>query len=87
MTTNDTVHDVRDVLVSTLGLEDRSASIEASTPLLGSLPELDSLGVLELAEALESRFGFVIDDSEFNEDTFETVGTLAEFVERKRAES
>jgi acyl carrier protein len=78
--------DVKSVLVETLGLEDRAHAITASTQLFGSLPELDSLAVVELAQALEDHFGFVIDDSEFTGDTFETVGTLADFIERKRAE-
>jgi acyl carrier protein len=86
MISNDTVDDLKSVLVDTLGIQDRAATIGASTQLLGSLPELDSLAVVELAQALEDHFGFVIDDSEFTGATFETVGTLAEFVERKRAE-
>jgi acyl carrier protein len=86
MISTDTIDDLRDVLVDTLGSQDRAATINASTQLLGSLPELDSLAVVELAQALEDHFGFVIDDSEFTGDTFETLGTLAEFVERKRAE-
>lgn len=86
MTSTNTIDDLKGVLVDTLGIHDRAATIEASTPLLGSLPELDSLAVVELAQALEDHFGFVIDDSEFTGDTFETVGTLAQFVERKRAE-
>jgi acyl carrier protein len=86
MISNDTVDDLKGVLVETLGIQDRAATIGASTQLLGSLPELDSLAVVELAQALEDHFGFVIDDSEFTGDTFETVGTLAEFIERKRVE-
>ena len=78
--------DVKSLLVETLGIEDRANTITSSTALFGSMPELDSLAVVELAQALEDHFGFVIDDSEFTGDTFETVGTLAEFVERKRAE-
>lgn len=85
MTSND-LDDLKGVLVDTLGIQDRAATIGASTPLLGSMPELDSLAVVELAQALEDHFDFVIDDSEFTGDTFETVGTLAEFVGRKRAQ-
>jgi acyl carrier protein len=86
MINNSVVEDLKSVLVDTLGIQDRAATIEASTPLLGSIPELDSLAVVELAQALEDQFGFDIDDSEFTGDTFETVGTLAEFIERKQAE-
>jgi acyl carrier protein len=75
---------VVDVIVKTLGIEDRADSLDASTPLFGSLPELDSLAVVELAAALEDRFDFVIDDSEFTGEVFETVGSLAAFVDARR---
>jgi acyl carrier protein len=78
--------DVKSVLVETLGLEDRADTITASTQLFGSLPELDSLAVVELVTAIEDRFNIVVDDTEFSGDIFETLGSLAEFVERKRTE-
>ena len=73
------------VVVETLGIEDRAHTLDASTPLFGSMPELDSLAVLSLVTSLENRFGFEMDDEDFSGDVFETVGTLAEFVERHRA--
>ena len=60
--TQDDVSSVIEVLMSTLGIEDQAASLEASTPLFGELPELDSLGVVELTVALESRFDIQSDD-------------------------
>jgi acyl carrier protein len=75
--------EVKDVLVKTLGVEDRVASIDSSTPLLGSLPELDSMAVLELVAALEQRFGITVDDDDVTAEVFETLGTLTEFVEEK----
>lgn len=42
------IAEVRAALVETLGIEDRAETIDATTPLLGALPELDSLAVLEL---------------------------------------
>lgn len=75
---------VKAVLVRTLGIQDRADTIDASTPLFGSMPELDSLAVVELAAALEEEFDFVIDDDDFSGDVFESVGTLAEFVETNR---
>ena len=82
-----TFHDVKHVLVDTLGIEDRAASIDASTQLFGSLPELDSLAVLELVTALEEQFDIVIDDSDFSGEVFETLGSLASFVDQKRVEA
>jgi acyl carrier protein len=80
-----TVDDVKSVLVTTLGIEDRASSIDASTPLFGGLPELDSLAVLELVAALEDRFAIAVDDEEFSGEIFETLGSLASFVDDKRA--
>ena len=57
-----------------------AADIDANTPLLGELPELDSLAVVELAQALENHFDIVIDDEAFTGDVFATVGSLADFV-------
>ena len=77
------VDDVVDVLVTVLGIEDRRDSIDAGTGLLGELPELDSLAVVELAVALEERFGIVIDDDDFTGEIFDTVGSLAAFIDAK----
>lgn len=80
--------DVIDVLSTTLGIEHRAAHLSRATGLFGELPELDSLGVVELAVALERRFDIEIDDADFTGDVFETIGTLTDFVlERQRAES
>lgn len=86
MTNSDSTLDrVKAVLVKILGIQDRVAEIDASTPLFGSMPELDSLAVVELAASLEEEFGFEIDDEDFTGDVFETVGSLVEFVEESRS--
>jgi acyl carrier protein len=74
---------VKAVLVETLGLEDRAEAIDASTPLLDSLPELDSMAVLELVMELEHRFGIEIDDDDVTAEVFETLASLATFVDDK----
>jgi acyl carrier protein len=76
---------VKSVLVQTLGIEDRADSLTPDTPLFGSIPELDSLAVVEVVTSLEDRFGFQIDDDDFSGEVFETVGSLAAFVEQNRA--
>jgi acyl carrier protein len=83
--TGTTIDDVKAVLVSTLGIQDRSATIDADTQLLGSLPELDSMAVLELIAALEERFGISVDDDEVTAEVFDTLGTLAALVDSKRS--
>ncbi|MBM3666344.1 MAG: acyl carrier protein [Actinobacteria bacterium] len=76
--------EVKQVLVQTLALESRADSLGSETRLFGSLPELDSMAVLELVTALEDRFGIEIEADELTAETFETLGSLADFVASKR---
>lgn len=76
---------VREVLIAALELPHQPKDLSPATPLLGSLPELDSMGTLLLATALEERFAITIEDDEFDAELFETVGTLTGFVESKLA--
>jgi len=78
-----TLEGVKSIVVTTLGIEDRAATLTASSPLFGAVPELDSLGVLEVVTNLESHFAITIHDEEFSGEIFETLGSLAEFVEGK----
>ena len=75
-----TVDDVKAVVVETLALQGRADTIDATTPLFGSLPELDSMAVLELILALEERFGIAIDGDDVTADAFETLGSLTALV-------
>jgi acyl carrier protein len=59
--------------------------MHAGTELLGSVPELDSMAVLELVYALEERFEIEVDGDEVTGDVFETLGSLATFVEAQLA--
>jgi acyl carrier protein len=77
--------EVKAVLVGTLGIQDRAASIGAGTELLGNLPELDSMAVLELVASLEERFGIAVDDEDVTAEVFETLGSLTAFVADKRS--
>jgi len=74
---------VRTVLIEALELHQRPEDLQAGTALFGSLPELDSFGVVQLVASIEQRFDITIDDDEFGAEIFETVGTLTEFVESK----
>ena len=66
-----------------LHLQGRSADWDKRTPLLGSLPELDSLAVVGVISAIENEFRFKIEDDEINAEMLASVGSLAKFVERK----
>lgn len=76
----DTQQEVLALLDELLGLGGRTAEFTRDTPLLGALPELDSMGVVALLGGLEERFGLVLADDEIEGATFATVGTLTDFV-------
>lgn len=76
---------VIDVLDECLGLNGRTQGFTRDTPLLGALPELDSMAVVSLLTTLEDQFGLVVDDDEIDGATFATVGTLSDFVSGKLA--
>ena len=71
------------LLDEVLNLEGRTKSFDEYTPLLGALPEMDSMGVVSLLTAFEERLGFAVDDDEIDGSVFQTFGTLLEFVRQK----
>ncbi|RVT88909.1 acyl carrier protein [Inhella crocodyli] len=73
------------LLDDTLSLGGRALKFQRDTPLLGALPELDSMAVVSLMTALEEQLGISIDDDEVDGDVFATVGSLADFVGSKLA--
>ena len=73
------------ILDEVLSLNGRVASFTQDTPLLGAIPELDSMAVVTLITTLEEQFGLVIDDDDIDGATFATVGSLVEFVNSKLA--
>ena len=81
----DTTREVIAVLRNVLGLKERANNFVRDTPLLGAIPELDSMAVVTLITTLEDRFGLVVDDDEIDGDTFSNVGSLVDFVGGKLA--
>ena len=77
------IDDVRTVVGSSLQLGARTQAMDASTPLLGAIPELDSMAVVNLITALEEHFGISVADDEIGAATFATLGSLSDFVEQK----
>jgi acyl carrier protein len=78
-----TLTEVKNLLTDTLNLGAAGESLTAESPLLGSLPELDSMAVVTLIGALEEHFGIAIDDDDISGATFETLGSLSAFVDGK----
>ena len=74
------LEEVKTLLIDTLNLGPAGAKLTADSPLLGSLPELDSMAVVTLIGALEEHFGIMVDDDDISASTFATLGSLAAFV-------
>jgi acyl carrier protein len=73
------------VLDEALNLQGRALAFDAQTPLLGALPELDSMAVLAVITGLEAHFGIAFSDDDLNGTVFATVGSLSELVEQALA--
>lgn len=80
-----TIDTVRDILRETLQLGDRADNFTTDTPLLGSIPELDSMAVITVITAIEEQFDFIVEDDEIDAAAFESVGSLSDFVDEKLA--
>jgi len=79
----DTISVVKGLLAHTLQIERRVDAYTADSPLLGAIPELDSMAVVNLITAMEEHYGFVVQDDEITAEAFATLGSLARFVDRK----
>ena len=78
--------ELKGLIVEALALEDIDPDeIETGAPLFVEGLGLDSIDALELAMALEERYGVKIgEDPEVNQRIFASVASLASFVEENR---
>ena len=77
------VENIREILRETLQIGDRADSLDASSQLLGGIPEFDSMAVVTVLTMVEEEFGIEIQDDEVSAEIFATVGSLSDFVESK----
>jgi acyl carrier protein len=77
------LEDVKNILGDILSLGEARHALTEQSPLLGAIPELDSMAVVNLLTALEEHFGFSVDDDEIDASTFASVGSLRAFVAYK----
>lgn len=71
------------LLGEVLSLGERTTLLGPDSALLGAIPEFDSMAVVSVVTAIEERFGIAVADDELDAGTFQTVGSLSRFVERK----
>jgi acyl carrier protein len=77
---------VKKILVDVLGLDEGRESLREDSILLGNIPELDSMSVVNVIAALEETYGITIHDDEISAENFATLGSLTRFIEQKLAE-
>ncbi len=78
--------EVRNIFCNVLGITDRKDSLTEDSVLLGNIPELDSMTLVNVIAALEENFEITIDDDEINAKIFETLASLTCFVDDKLVE-
>ena len=79
----DMQQEVIQILDEVLSLKGRAAAMTRESALLGAIPELDSMAVVNVITALEEHFGISVADDEIGAATFATLGSLSAFVEQK----
>jgi acyl carrier protein len=79
-------HALKRLIIDELDLRDQTPeTIEDDTPLFGEGLGLDSLDALQLAVAIEERFGIVIPEDEQAKEIFASVSALARHVAATRS--
>ncbi|MXS77846.1 acyl carrier protein [Nitrosomonas sp. JL21] len=81
----DNTTQTKKILSDVLGLNAQIDSMSKDTVLLGNIPELDSVAVVAIIVALEKNFSITIHDDEISAQTFQTLGTLINFIDKKVA--
>jgi acyl carrier protein len=77
---------IKRALIEELDLRGKSVSdIADDVPLFGDGLGLDSLDALQLAMAVEERFGVAVPEGEAGRAAFASVSALAEFIRSGRA--
>ena len=78
---------LKKMVINTLKLEDITVErIGDDTPLFKEGLGLDSLDALELVVAIEKNFNVVIEDENVGKKAFESISTLAQFIQGEYGE-
>jgi acyl carrier protein len=79
---------IKRALIEELDLRGKSeADIDDQAPLFGTGLGLDSLDALQLAMAIEERFGVTVPEGEGGREVFASVQAIAQFIADKRGEA
>lgn len=77
---------VKELVVQCLFLDVEPSSIKDDDNLM-EVHGVDSVNLFEIVVALEEDYGLSFEDEDFDVETFSTVASIADLVERKRSGS
>ena len=75
--------EIAKLLTDTLNLGHRGENLRADSPLLGSVPEFDSMAVVTVLTQIEDQYGIEFDDDDVSAESFATLGSLVDLVQCK----
>lgn len=76
----DLAESLKRILAAQLGTSYPPESFSDDTPLLGAIPELDSMAVVGILTAVEEELGVTVDDDEISAEIFASFGSLVDFL-------
>ena len=77
------IEQVLEVLAESLPLPEATYKMGEQAPLLGAIPELDSMAITGIIAGLEKSFDIVFDEDDLDAKAFQTVGTLRDLIASK----
>ena len=83
ITLKNITNQLKTVLDEALFLNGRTEQWSDQMSLLGNVPELDSMAVMNVVSALEIKFGIFVEDDDINAEVFATIESLALFINQK----
>ncbi|WP_062263188.1 acyl carrier protein [Endozoicomonas arenosclerae] len=72
------INELKTILAEVLEVD--TSAFDEETPLLGALPEFDSMAVVGVITAMEESFGISVADDDIDATIFETVGSLLGYI-------
>ena len=81
--TKNIINQLKTVLDEALFLNGRTKQWGDQMSLLGNVPELDSMAVMNVVSAVEIKFGIFVEDDDINAEVFATIESLAIFIDQK----
>lgn len=81
----DLAESLKRILAAQLGPSYPPGYFNDDTPLLGAIPELDSMAVVGILTAVEEELGVSVDDDEISADIFASFGSLGIFLAHRSA--